>query len=140
MYLCEDGKVLGDLLERVRGEQALRENKYGLVLLLDPELLRLLVDLDERVGELLLGRDLEVGKVRAVLVVGDLADLAEGGDGAANDGAGLGITDRGLDLEETWEKLGDERAHGDVRVDELGHVVDDAKPKKISKMLRSNAE
>ena len=68
--------MLLDLGHNIFSEQALADDGQRVVLFRDPELLSLLVDLDERVGELLLGRDLEVGEIRAVLVVRDLANLA----------------------------------------------------------------
>lgn len=69
--LGEDGHVLGDLLERVGGKQALREYKHGLVLLLDTQLLHLLNNIDGLDATVLNGPSLEntVRAVRAIIVV-----------------------------------------------------------------------
>jgi hypothetical protein len=77
------------------------------------------------VGELAPFSVLERGKVRTI-TLRNLADLAQGGDGTSDNTSGFWVTDGGLNLEETREKAGKERSNGDVRVDELGHVVDDA--------------
>lgn len=92
----------------------------------------LLVDGDEGVGELLLVSVVERVEVGAIAVGGDLANLTEGGDGSANDAASFGVTDGSLNLDQAREKLGNEGSDSDMRVDELGHVVNDAKNIKIS--------
>jgi hypothetical protein len=85
---------------------------------------RFLVDLDKGVGELTSFSVLERGEVRTI-TLRNLADLAQGGDGTSDNTSGFWVSDGGLNLEETGEKAGKERTDGDVRVDELGHVVDD---------------
>jgi hypothetical protein len=82
------------------------------------------------VGELLLISVVKRRKVRAIAVSGDLSDLAEGRNGTANDGAGFRVSNDTLDLDQAGEKLGNERSDNDMGVDELGHVVDDAKNRK----------
>jgi hypothetical protein len=68
--------------------------------------------------------ELEGRKVRAI-TLGHLANLTEGSDGPVDNTASLGVTDSGLNLDEAREKLGNERPDSDVRVDKLGHVVND---------------
>ena len=84
-----------------------------------------LVDLNKGVGELTSFSVLERGEVRTI-ALGNLADLAQGGDGTSDNTSGFWVTDGGLNLEETREKAWKERSDCDVRVDELGHVIDDA--------------
>jgi hypothetical protein len=74
---------------------------------------------------------LERGEVRSISFR-NLADLAEGGDGLPNNTTGFGITDGLFNLDEARKEFRKEGANGDVRVDELGHVVNDT-------MRKSNA-
>ena len=78
-------------------------------------------------GELLLIGVVKGRKVRAIAVGRDLSDLAEGGNSTANDGAGFRVSNDTLDLDQAGEQLGNERSDGDMGIDELGHVIDDAK-------------
>ena len=88
---------------------------------------KLLVDGNETMSELLLVGVVDRRKVRAVAVGRHLADLAEGGDGAANNATGFRVADRLLNLDQARKKLGDEWSDGDMRIDELGHVINNAK-------------
>lgn len=86
----------------------------------------LLVDSSNGCGHVGGVGDLDGREVGAIAASGNLADLTEGVDGTVDDGTSLGITGSGLDLEQTREELGQEGTDGNLGVDELGHVVDDA--------------
>jgi hypothetical protein len=67
---------------------------------------------------------LDGSEISTIALLGDLANLTKSGNSPGNNAASLGVTNGRLDLDETGKKLGDERSDGNVRVDELGHVVD----------------
>jgi len=76
----------------------------------------------ESVGSL---NELERRKIGTV-TLGHLANRTEGGNSPSNNSASFGITNSSLDLKETRKELGKERSDSYVRVDQLGHVVNNA--------------